>query len=1082
MTTPDQDRLRSIFDAAAELPPEHRPAFLHDACNGDTALESEVAALLQSLDTRWSTDLDTAVVELSSSALSPSAPSASLPATSIAGFRLLRIIGRGAMGVVCEAEQEHPKRLVALKILSAWNAGRELRRRFVAEAEILARLDHPGIARVIAAGTHDMGVHPGADQLHDLLGSSPTVPWLAMELVEGARPLTAYALDHHLDWRAKIDLLAQVCDAVHSGHVMGVIHRDLKPANILVNSAGKPKVIDYGVARTLAADPQHTLHATIASGAPFVGTLAYMSPEQVDGRAQLADVRSDVYALAVILYELLTGSSPYTLDPTSFSSSARIITTSTPKRPRALIPNLDPDLDIILSKALEKDPDARYQSAADFADDLRRVLSSRPIRAHRPSTLYTLRKWVRRHPARAALASLTAAAILFGIVGISLGLAREAAARALADRQGRLANLRAADFALRLGDAATAKSCLAAIPPHLRAWEWSYLSAQTDTSQHSLDLRPLSTSSALAQLTPNRDIVLFLDDSTVTAVNTSTRSVLWSTPCAPSRSNVHYSADATTALVPGINESTVLDLRTGAIQARLKHPSPALAYAGALDPSANLAAAAGQRFVALFDAHSGALLHSWPVNAWVYGVAFDSRAHRLAWSGPNAITIADTASGAQLTHLPTSRKTIWEPSFLRWSPDDRLLISSSDSDIEIFDLTAPPSTPPRRLSSGSQRIISIDTSADSRFILAASKDSTIRIWDSASGELLRTLVGHEHPVHMVAAHPDPHAPSDSALLVQSVDSSSRLRDWIVRPDHDQTSFSTTVGPDGGFVASLAFSPVHNRIVSGTYGGSIEFHPPSPALKRPADQPTFTLISVATSTSGLRALGLSFTGVLHAVDLSSNSVLWHRTLDLPHDACAVSNDASLGAVGSCAGILSIINMSDASVLRTLTCRNVQISRLRFTSDNKSIVIAFLDGSLELWNLASSSHTRTILPPTPGSLATFALSSDDRWIAYAISGDSGEIRLEHLASAAHQRTFPPLRTFIWSLAFSPDTSRLAVGSQDRQTRILEVPSGEELLRFQDHQGSVMSLAWSPDAQTLLSGAYDRKIFIHRASQPR
>ena len=322
----------------------------------------------------------------------------------LGAYRLLTVLGEGGMGTVYRAEQDHPHRLVALKVIKPGFLSPELLKRFDREAEVLGRLQHPGIAQIYEAGSAET---PTGSQ-----------PYFAMEYVADALTLTEYARARELTTEARLELMARVCDAVHHAHQRGVIHRDLKPANVLVDRKGQPKVLDFGIARVTDADVQMTMGTDLGQ---LVGTLPYMSPEQVGADPLDLDTRTDVYTLGVILFELLSGRRPYALGR-QLTEAARVITEEEPPLLGALHKAWRGDIETIAAKALEKSKARRYQSAAELAADLRRYLAHEPIEARPLTTVYQLRKFARRKPALVGGIMATTVAVLVGLLGTGYGL------------------------------------------------------------------------------------------------------------------------------------------------------------------------------------------------------------------------------------------------------------------------------------------------------------------------------------------------------------------------------------------------------------------------------------------------------------------------------------------------------------------------------------------------------------------------------------------------------------------------------------------------------------------------------------
>lgn len=324
--------------------------------------------------------------------------------TTLGQYRILDLIAVGGMGAVYRAQQDRTNRIVALKVIRAGLFSPRATRRFEFEAELLARLQHPGIATIHEAGFFD--------------SAEGSQPFFAMQYIDG-QPITRLDQRSSLNVRDRLSLIAQVCDAVQHAHQRGVIHRDLKPANILVDSDGQPRVLDFGVARATDADIALTQTATAEGVHGLAGTLAYMSPEQLSVDQHNVDHRVDVYALGVTCFELLTGRLPYQFSSNSLFEAATIIREGQLPKPSSIAAELKGDVETILLKALEKDADRRYQSAADFAADIRRFLNNDPILARPPSSLYRLRKFSQRNKALAGMLVAAAATLLIGMVTTS---------------------------------------------------------------------------------------------------------------------------------------------------------------------------------------------------------------------------------------------------------------------------------------------------------------------------------------------------------------------------------------------------------------------------------------------------------------------------------------------------------------------------------------------------------------------------------------------------------------------------------------------------------------------------------------
>jgi eukaryotic-like serine/threonine-protein kinase len=336
----------------------------------------------------------------------------------IGRYRILRLLGEGGMGAVYEAEQDQPRRLVALKVIRAAWAGPELLRRFEQESQALARLHHPGIAQIYEAGSAEtpFGVQP----------------FFAMELIQG-KPLVQYAEEHKLSNRQRLELMTAVCEAVEHAHQRGILHRDLKPANILVDESGQPKILDFGLARVTDAEAQATRQTDMGQ---LLGTLAYMSPEQVLADPLALDTRSDVYALGVILYELLAQKMPYALS-NLLHEAVETIRLAEPPKLSSINRSYRGDIETIVSKAMEKDKERRYPSAAALAGDIRRYLHDEPIVARPASVTYQLKKFARRNKALVTGITAVFVVLALGVAASTWEAVQARRAQKVAERQTR---------------------------------------------------------------------------------------------------------------------------------------------------------------------------------------------------------------------------------------------------------------------------------------------------------------------------------------------------------------------------------------------------------------------------------------------------------------------------------------------------------------------------------------------------------------------------------------------------------------------------------------------------------------------
>ncbi len=408
-------RVREAFERLLELPAAEREQEFAKEFLDAPELREELRRMLEA-DSRE----DAFLVPPSENTLAErgagTAASLSLVGRRLGPFVIERRIASGGMGAVYEARQENPARKVAIKTIRPEALSEASRKRFRREAMVLARLQHPAIAQILEAGIEE--------------ADGTELPWFAMELVQGATTITEYADRAGLDARGRIELFLQFCDAVAHGHQRGVLHRDLKPSNLLVDGEAHPKVIDFGIARIQDAEEEGALELTGRVGP--IGTLLYMSPEQIEEGGAGQDVRSDVYSMGLVLFELLTGRHPFPVQGISITEIVRSFKERRPETVTVASKDFPRDLDWILQKALANEKERRYASMQEFAADLRRLLVDEPVDAVPMTRLYRARKFVRRHRAAVLAGCAVLLALILGLAGTYEGLLRARAAERLA--------------------------------------------------------------------------------------------------------------------------------------------------------------------------------------------------------------------------------------------------------------------------------------------------------------------------------------------------------------------------------------------------------------------------------------------------------------------------------------------------------------------------------------------------------------------------------------------------------------------------------------------------------------------------
>jgi serine/threonine protein kinase/Tol biopolymer transport system component len=772
----------SIFDAARQLAdPTERTAYLNRACQDNGQLRARIDVLL-------SAHGEAAFLESPAGDFARTAESPKIleqPGTTIGPFKLLEPIGEGGMGLVFMAEQTKPlRRRVALKIIKPGLDTRSVIARFEAERQALALMDHANIARVYDAGATESGR-----------------PYFVMELVRGV-PITEYCNQRGLELRDRLELFMQVCDAVQHAHQKGIIHRDLKPTNILVahdDTKPMPKIIDFGVAK---ATTQPLIDRTLFTAfAQIIGTPLYMSPEQAELNVQDVDTRSDIYSLGVVLYELLTGTTPFDKDrlhsvgpdemrriireedppkPSTRATTVAAATTAISQRhdggAMAAALALKGDLDWIVMKALEKDRRRRYDSASDLASDIRRYLRDEPVEAAAPTALYRARKFIRRHRARVAIGAVLLGACAVGIIewGMStvaiaeaLDTARVAEQKANRDRDRfrserdraeanlYVANIRLAHEEWKQARVSESTRLLNAHLPapgerDLRGWEWHYLSSLAkrgaDTiGSRSLGLRTVEwspDSSRLATTDENHDVKIW-DASNLRELRTlhgHTSFIFGGVEWNPEGTRI-ASADSDGMIrVWNVQSEGVLEFKASKTIIRCIAWSP---------DGKQLASCGDDNLVKVWDAETGLeLLSLEGHDDLVWCVAWSPDGERLA-SVDNyvhrTIRVWNAITGELLATKPDAHdNSIF---CVAWGPDSkRLVTGSGDHLVKVWEVS---DWKQRRLIGHNGEVTSVTWSADGAKIASSGRDGSVMLWNPKSSKPIRTLRGHMDAVRLV---------------------------------------------------------------------------------------------------------------------------------------------------------------------------------------------------------------------------------------------------------------------------------------------------------------------------------------------
>jgi WD40 repeat protein/serine/threonine protein kinase len=1063
-------RARRVFEAAMELPPPQRDALVQGRCGGDIDLLAYVRGMLEA-DER--ADRGGFLSDLTARDPAAISPLAEGPGTRIGPYTLLEQIGEGGFGVVFLAEQREPvARTVALKIIKLGMDTRQVIARFEAERRALALMDHPNIARVLDAGATATGR-----------------PYFVMELVRG-EAITAHCDKNHLSIHDRLELFTDVCGAVQHAHTKGVIHRDLKPSNVLVtvfDGRATPKVIDFGIAKaTVARLTEKTLFTEHRA---LLGTPQYMSPEQAGmggAGGEDIDTRSDIYSLGVLLYELLTGATPFDerrLRSAAFGEIQRIIREEEPAKPSTRLTALESlvgvaacrrteprrlgalvrgDLDWIVMKCLEKDRGRRYETANSLADDVRNCLAGRPVLAGPQSVSYRLAKFVRRHRGPVAAGVMVFTAFLIGLAG-TLWEARRATDRAGAaqtalktiEHNSYTSNIQMAQAALDFGMFDRVRQRLDACPTALRGWEWRWLNSSIENSL--IELRhPDRVFTAVFSPDGHR-ILTASGDNRARVWDAGTGATLVTFAGHEDKVvSAAFSPDGARVVTASCdNTARVWDAGAGTTVSRLVgHTGCVLAAAFSPD-GARVVTASEDMTARVWDATSGAMVlpltgHARAVTA----AAFSPDGARIV-TGSRDLTarVWDSATGMPLAQLLGHTDLLKSVAF---SPDGtRIVTSSYDHTARVWD--AATGSPLAKPMEHTKAVNCAAFSADGARIVTASTDGTVRVWDASTSTMVREF-RNTAPVDWAAFRPD-----GGRIVSASDDDIVRVWDATSEPGNAELKGHTDC------VTSAAFSPDGTRVVTASFDNTARVWDAvsGRAILKLAGHVGY-VSSAAYSPDGARIITASWDNTVRVWDAATGSPLGNPMVyPAVVISAAFSPDGRRIATACYDSIARVLDAQSGALLAELAGHTGFVTSAAFSPDGARVVTGSRDGTARIWDALSGKVLAT-LSPHRGYINSAVFSPDGRRIV-AASGvhtaivwdaSSGAVILELKGHAAD----------VLAAVFSPDGQRIVTASTDGTARLWDASTGEFLVEFKGHTGFVNTTAFSGNGDRIVTASND------------
>jgi WD40 repeat protein/serine/threonine protein kinase len=1098
---PAAQSIESILAAAVEIDSRaERRQFVEQSCGCDTELQRRVEELIEN-HFRAGSFLESPVPDFVATAEESVREG---PGTVIGTYKLLEQIGEGGFGVVFMAEQQQPvRRKVALKVLKPGMDTRQVVARFEAERQALALMDHPNIARVFDGGATPSGR-----------------PFFVMELVKGV-PLTEFCDQNQLTPRQRLELFLPVCQAVQHAHQKGIIHRDLKPSNILVtvhDTTPVPKVIDFGVAKALG---QELTDKTLFTGfAQMVGTPLYMSPEQAGQSGLDIDTRSDIYALGVLLYELLTGTTPFDKErfrEAAYDEMCRIIREEEPPRPSARVSTLgqratlcstqrqtDPkrlsqlcrgELDWVVMKCLEKDRNRRYETANGLAKDLQRYLADEPVLACPPSAGYRLRKFARRHTAALTTAGLVAAVLVLGTFISALLAVRAAEAEGLATER-----LRAETEAHQEADAARGRAVRERDQAQRRLYEARLAQAQAGRSSGRAGQRFASWQALTeaAQIAHERKLDesqrLRLRNEAIACLALVDAKLVKEWPGFPPGTGEYLSFDGDFTRYARCDAKGNISVRRVADDRELARLAGGRKYSWLkLSPDGDLLVDLLPT-LRVWDWRRGAMVFQLPAVAATFAT-FAPDGRRLAVAqADGTVTLLEVGTWKALKRLALGFTAVR----VALHPDGaRLAAGGPQGRVDVREL-ATGRLLCRRDHPG--RVDDLAWHPNGTLLAVACADSQVYLWNSATGRPHAVLHGHRRGAEHVAFSPD-----GDLLLSSSWDGTSRVWDpWsgreLVALGLSWHGFSRTgrrlVTRSGDKLSLWEMRPCREYFTlpnpegTGSYSGELALSPDGRWLAVPTDRGVELRDLAAGRVRAFLPLHNHETNCAfhptHPELITSGPVGAHawplkadaqalrigpprRLLKGPSGRLALDRRGRLLAVLGRSWGGSLVNLEEPSA-GVIAFRHPSVNSITVSPDGRCVVSGSLHGpGIKVWEAPSGRLVRPLLPDEDSADVRF--SPDGRWLLTSLDAGFG---LWDVTSWRRVWWVSREPEDMWGgdMDFSADGKVLALGTARNAVQLVDPATGRPFAKLQAPPSDwLRSFRFSPDGSRLVAVAHIR-----------